>query len=109
MIPHIGSGGEGQAQPGGDLLGQRVQLLGREGGKILPRVGGGLADIAQRRDHARAELVRQCGAALVREEDEILAAGVKAAHRAGSQRGPGIHKDALPVDEIPAGQGGRCP
>ena len=108
VIPHIDSGGEGQAQPGGDLLGQRVQLLGREGGKILPRVGGRLADIAQRRDHARAELVRQRGAALVGEEDEILAAGVKAAHRAGSQRGPGVHKNALPVDEIAAGQGGAA-
>ena len=106
MIPHIDSGGEGQAQPGGDLLGQRVQLLRRHSSQIFPCKGGGGTHVPHRRDKGRTELVGQHLPALVGEEDQVLSAGVDAAHRTGRQRGTGIHQNALLVDQIPAGQ--RC-
>ena len=109
VVPHIGPGGEGQAQPGRDLLGQRVQLLGGEGCKVCLLVGGRLTDVAQRRDHACAELVRHGGAALVREEDEVLPAGVETADRAGGQGRSGVHQNAVPVDDVPTGERGAAP
>ena len=109
VVPHIGPGGEGQAQPGRDLLGQRVQLLGGEGCKVCLLVGGRLADVAQRRNHACAELVRHGGAALVREEDEVLPAGVETADCAGGQGRSGVHQNAVPVDDVPAGERGAAP
>ena len=40
---------------------------------------------------------------------QVLAAGGDAAHRPGGKGGPGVHQNALLVDEIPAGQGRTAP
>ena len=108
IVPHVGPGGKGQPQPGADLLGQRVELLCGKGGQVLPGVGGRLADIPQRRHQRCAEFVGQCLPALVGVEDEVFAAGVDAADGSRGQRRACIHKDALLVHEIPAGQGGAA-
>ena len=106
IVPHVCPGGKGEPQPGAHLLGQRVQLLRRHSGQIFPRKGDSGAHIPHRRDEGRTELVGQHLPALVGEEDQVLSAGVDAAHRTGRQRGTGIHQNALLVDQVPAGQ--RC-
>ena len=108
IVPHVGPGGKGQPQPGADLLGQRVELLRGKGGQVLPGVGGRFADIPQCRHQRRAEFVGQCLPALVGVEDEVFAAGVDVADSSRGQRRACIHKDALLVYEIPAGQGGAA-
>ena len=108
IVPHVGPGGKGQPQPGADLLGQPVELLCGKGGQILPGVGGRLADIPQCRHQRRTEFVSQCLPALVGVEDEVFAAGVDTADGSRGQRRACIHKDALFVHEIPAGQGGAA-
>ena len=109
IVPHVRPCREGQPEAGFHLRSQRVELLGGQRGEGFPRKGAGLADIAQRRDEGRTELVSQRLPALLGEEDEVLAAGGDAAHRPGGKGGPGVHQNALLVDEIPAGQGRTAP
>ena len=109
IVPHVRPCRESQPEAGFHLRGQRVELLGRQRGEVFPGKGGRLADIAQRRDEGRTEPVGQRRPALPGKEDEVLAAGGDAAHRPGGKGGPGIHQNALLVDEIPAGQGRTAP
>ncbi len=105
IVPHVRPCREGQPEAGFHLRSQRVELLGRQRGEVFPGKGGRLADIAQRRDEGRTELIGQRLPALLGEKDKVLAAGGDAAHRPGGKGRPGVHEDALLVDEIPAGQG----
>ena len=109
IVPHVRPCRESQPEAGFHLRGQRVELLGRQRGEVLPGKGGRLADVAQRRDEGRTEPVGQRRPALPGKEDEVLAAGGDAAHRPGGKGGPGVHQNALLVDEIPAGQGRTAP
>ena len=104
IVPHIGPCTEGQAKADAHLLGQRIQLLRRQRCKVLGGKGAGGAHIAHRCHKGRTELIRQRVPALAGKEDEVLAAGGDAAHRARSQRRARIHKDALLVHQIPAGK-----
>ena len=86
-------------------LRQRVQLLRRQRGECFRGEGGGLAHIPYRRHKGRAEFICQRLPSLAGEEDQVLAAGVDAAHCTGGKRRAGFHQNALLVDQIPAGQG----
>ena len=85
-------------------LRQRVQLLRRQRGECFRGEGGGLAHIPYRRHKRRAEFICQRFPSLAGEEDQVLAAGVDAAHCTGGKRRAGFHQNALLVDQIPAGQ-----
>ena len=86
-------------------LRQRVQLLRRQRSQCFRGEGGGLAHIPYRRHKGRAEFIRQRLPPLAGEEDQVLAAGVDAAHCAGGKGRAGFHQNALLVHQIPAGQG----
>ena len=86
-------------------LRQRVQLLRRQCSQCFRGEGGGLAHIPYRRHKGRAEFICQRLPSLAGEEDQVLAAGVDAAHCAGGKRCTGFHQNALFVHQIPAGQG----
>ncbi len=107
IVPHVGPGGKGQPQRARIFWASALSCCAARAARSS-RVGGRLADIPQCRHQRRAEFVGQCLPALVGVEDEVFAAGVDAADGSRGQRRACIHKDALLVYEIPAGQGGAA-
>ena len=109
IVPHIRPGGKGQAEAGAHLLGQSVQLLRRQRGKVLTGKGCSCTHIAHSCHKRCAEFIRQRVPALAGEEDEVLAAGGDAAHGTRGKRRAGIHQNALFIHQIPAGKGRTAP
>lgn len=104
IVPHLCPGGKGQAQTAVHPLRQRVQLLRRQRSQCFRGEGGGLAHIPYCRHKGCAKLICQRLPPLAGEEDQVLAAGVDAAHCTGGKRRTGFHQNALLVHQIPAGQ-----
>ena len=105
IVPHLCPGGKGQPQTAVHPLRQRVQLLRRQSRQRFRGEGGGLTHIPYRRHKGRAEFICQRLPSLAGEEDQVLAAGVDAAHCAGGKGRTSFHQNALFVHQIPAGEG----
>ena len=107
IVPDVLPGREGQLELAGAQPGQVVQQAGGQGLQAFGGEGPGLAHIPQGRHKPGPQQAGHLLPPLVGKEDQVLAPGGDPAHRAGGQGGAGVDQDALPVDQIPGGQGRR--